>query len=160
LGRGNAKITGNDSDTVQVSGHKTIHAYDQSDADKGDKEAPVEIVTMGDQVIIRTNQDKVDISQKITADLDITVTNGASVEGRGRLGDFDIRDISGNVEVVSDNAGVRVQNVSGSFKTELRRSDIVRAVNIKGPVDVKLDLRGRAGQDLELESIEGPVTET
>ncbi|HUQ91990.1 MAG TPA: DUF4097 family beta strand repeat-containing protein [Bryobacteraceae bacterium] len=158
LGRGNAKISGIDTDMVKVSGRKTIHAFDQADADKGDKQTPLEIVSMGDHVIIRTNQDKLDSSRKATADIEITVPRGASIEGRGRFGDFDIHDIGGNVEIVSDNAGVRIQNVTGSVKAELRRSDIVRAVNVKGPVEVKLDGRGRAGQDLELESIEGPVT--
>lgn len=76
------------------------------------------------------------------------------MEGRGRYGDFDIGEITGGVEVDSDNAGVRLNNIGGSARLDLRRSDIVRAVNVKGAVDVK---SGR-GQEVELENIEGQVT--
>jgi hypothetical protein len=89
----------------------------------------------------------------LSAELEISVPKGATVEGHGRSGDFDMNDIGGNVEVASDNAGVRLQNIGGSVRLDLRRSDIVRAVNVKGP----LELKGR-GQNVELENIEGQVT--
>jgi DUF4097 and DUF4098 domain-containing protein YvlB len=76
------------------------------------------------------------------------------VETRGRYGDFDISDIAGEVKVSSDNAGVRLQNIGGEVRVDLRRSDIVRAVNVKKSVEVSV--KGR-GEDLELEGIEGPV---
>ena len=52
----------------------------------------------------------------------------------------------------SNNAGVRLQNIGGNVRIELRKSDIVRAVGVKGTVDVK----GR-GNDIELQDIEGQV---
>lgn len=153
LGRGNARITGKETDQIAVTGRKTIRAFEQADADKGDKETPLEIVSMGDQIVIRTNQDRLDNSRRATSDLEVTLPKGASFEGRGRVGDFDISELTGNVEVNSDNAGVRVQNIAGAVRLDLKRSDVARAVNIKGPVDMK----GR-GQDVELESVEGAVT--
>jgi DUF4097 and DUF4098 domain-containing protein YvlB len=48
---------------------------------------------------------------------------------------------------------VRVQNITGNVRADLKRSDIVRAVNVKGSVEIK----GR-GQDVEVESVEGLVT--
>lgn len=155
LGRGNARIVGIDTESVKVSGRKTIRAYSQSDADKGDKETPVEIVMMGDQTVIRTNQDRIDSSRRSTVDLEISVPKGASIEGRGKFGDFDINDIGGNVEINSDNAGVRVQNIGGNVKTDLGRSDVIRAVKVKGQVDLRTKSRG---QDVEIESVDGPVT--
>ncbi|MBL8176266.1 MAG: DUF4097 family beta strand repeat protein [Bryobacterales bacterium] len=153
LGRGNATIVGTDGDTIKVSGRKTVQAYNQADADRGDKETPLEIVPMGDQIVIRTNQEKIDRNRRASAELEISIPKGMNFEGRGRLGDFDVRELSGNVEINSDNAGVRLQNIGGQAKVDLRRSDIVRAVNVKGNVDI----RGR-GQDIELESIAGQVT--
>lgn len=153
LGRGNAKIVGTDTDTIKITGRKTIRAFQQSDAEKGDKETPLEVLPMGDQVIIRTNQDRLDGSRRASSDLEIAAPKGASFEGRGRYGDFDISDLAGAVEINSDNAGVRVQNLAGSLKADLRRSDVVRAVNVKGAVEIK----GR-GQDIELDNVEGPVT--
>jgi len=152
LGRGNAKITTVDSDKVVVTGRKTIQAYNQTEADTGDKQTPVEIVQMGEQIVIRTNQDRLDNSRRASADLEISVPKGANFEGRGKLGDFDVRDLLGNVEITSENAGVRLQNIGGFVKVDLRRSDIIRAVNVKG----NFDLKGR-GQDVDLDNIEGQV---
>lgn len=154
LGRGNARIVGSDTDSIKVTGRKTIRAFDQSDADKNHKSTPLEIVALGDQIMIRTNQDRIDSSTRASVDLEITLPKGAALEGKGRYGDFDITDLAGAVEINSDNGGVRVQNV-GSLKVELGRSDIVRAIKVLGPVEIKARSRG---QDVQVESASGPVT--
>jgi DUF4097 and DUF4098 domain-containing protein YvlB len=151
--RGNARITGVDSDTVKVSGHKTVRSLEQSGADHANRDSPFAITGDTNQIIIHTNQDRVSGSQRITEDMEISVPKNATIEARGRTGDFDVTDVSGNVEIVSDNAGVRLQNIGGEVKIDLRRSDIVRAVNVKGSVDLK----GR-GSDVELQDIDGQVT--
>jgi DUF4097 and DUF4098 domain-containing protein YvlB len=153
LGRGNAKIVGADTDTIQLTGHKSIRAYQQADADRADKNSPIEIVTNGDLITIRTNQERLDTSSRATADMEITVPRGASFEGRGKYGDFDVLDIDGTVAIISDNAGVRLQNLAGNARIELRRSDVIRASKIIGSIEIK----GR-GQDIDIDSAEGPVT--
>jgi len=150
--RGNARITGTDAEEVKVTGRKTIRALNQGDADKANIDTPFEIVVSGSRVTVRTNQDRAPNSSRVSSDLEITVPRGSSFEGNGRHGDFDITDLAGAVEIVSDNAGVRLQNIGGNVRIDTRRSDIVRAVNIKGSVELK----GR-GTDLELEKIEGAV---
>jgi DUF4097 and DUF4098 domain-containing protein YvlB len=57
------------------------------------------------------------------------------------------------VDVSSENAGVRLQDLDGSAKVETRKSDLIRCVNVKGAVD----LRGH-GEDVELTNITGQVT--
>ncbi len=151
--RGNARIAGADTEDVKVTGRKTVRALNQQDADRADKETPFEVVQNGSQIIIRTNQDRVSGGLRVGADLEITVPKGASFSGMGRYGDFDINDIAGPVEITSDNAGARLQNIGGNVRIDTRKSDIIRAVNIKGSVELK----GR-GTDLELQSVEGPVT--
>jgi DUF4097 and DUF4098 domain-containing protein YvlB len=151
--RGNARIIGADTEEVKVTGRKTIRSLQQSDAEKADRDTPLEVVAQGDQVIVRTNQERASDNLRLEADMEITVPRGASVQARGRYGDFEINDINGNVEVVSDNAGVRLQKIGGEVKIDLRRSDIVRAIDIKGPVEVK----GR-GDDVTIENVEGPVS--
>ncbi len=155
MGRGNARIVGKDTEQIEITGRKTIRAFEQRDADRDDKRTPLEITFAGDRTVVKTNLDRLDNSQRSTADLQIAVPKGATVECRGRYGDFDITDVAGNVSVSSDNAGVRVRDIGGSLSVDLRRSDVVRAVNVKGAVEVK----GR-GQDLELEGIEGQATVT
>ncbi|MBX9602665.1 MAG: DUF4097 family beta strand repeat-containing protein [Bryobacteraceae bacterium] len=151
--RGNARIIGADTEEIKVTGRKTIRSLQQSDAEKADRDTPLEVVAQGDQVIIRSNQERASDNLRLEADMEITVPRGASVEARGRYGDFEINDISGNVEVVSDNAGVRLQKIGGEVKIDLRRSDIVRAIDIKGP----LELKGR-GDDVTIENVENAVT--
>src|SRR5207249_8304153 len=74
------------------------------------------------------------------------------VEGRGRSGDFDISGIGGGVEISSDNSGVRLNKLGGPVKVDVRRSDIVRAIDVGGSVEVT----GR-GNDVEVENVQGTV---
>ena len=151
---GNAKVTGSkDAATVSASGHETVRSFQQNEADNANKQTPLELIQQGDQIIVRTNQDRVSDRTRVTAELEITVPLGASVEGHGRLGDFDIQGVNGSVDISSDNAGVRLENIGGDVRVDLRKSDIVRAIGVKGNVD----LRGR-GQDVELQNIGGQVT--
>jgi hypothetical protein len=57
--RGNIKVTGADTTGVTVTGHKSIRAYERSDADRANGNTPLEIVPQGDHLLIRTNQDHV-----------------------------------------------------------------------------------------------------
>jgi hypothetical protein len=151
--RGNAKITGTADMTVKASGQETVRSFQQSDADSANKQTPLELIQEGDQIIVRTNQDKVSDRVQPNADLDISVPAGSSIEAHGRYGDFDVQGINGNVNINSDNAGVRLENLGGNVQIDTRASDTIRAVDVKG----NLDLKGR-GEDVELRNISGLVT--
>ena len=152
--RGNAKISGSaDATTVKASGQETVRSFQQTDADSANKQTPLELIQQGDQIIVRTNQDKVNDRVQPTADLDITVPLGSSIEAHGRYGDFDIQSINGSVDINSDNAGVRLENIGGNVHIDTRASDTIRAVDIKG----SLELKGR-GDDVELQNVAGLVT--
>jgi hypothetical protein len=153
--RGNARIHGADVAEVTVAGRKTVRSLRQEEANEANRMTPLEVVNQGDTILVRTNQDRARVERYVTADLEITVPRGATIEVRGRYGDFDIMDIAGNVDVSSDNAGVRMHNIGGSALVDLRRSDIVRAIDVKGTVE----LRGR-GSNVEMENIGGQVTIT
>jgi DUF4097 and DUF4098 domain-containing protein YvlB len=154
--RGNARITGADVDTVKVTGHRSIRSLDQKGADIANQNMPFEINGDSSTITIHNNQDRISGNNvRVTADMEITVPRGASIEAHGRYGDFDITDIGGSVEIISDNAGVRLQNIGGDARVDLRRSDVVRAVGVKG----LFDLKGR-GQDVDLQNMEGQVTIT
>ncbi|HTC87942.1 MAG TPA: DUF4097 family beta strand repeat-containing protein [Bryobacteraceae bacterium] len=151
--RGNAKISGTSDMTVKASGQETMRSFQQADANSANKQTPLELIQQGDQIIVRTNQDKVSDRVQPTAELDISVPEGSSIEAHGRYGDFDVQNINGNVNINSDNAGVRLENLGGNVQVETRASDTIRAVNIKGTVELK----GR-GDDVELQNIAGLVT--
>ena len=151
--RGSARIVGADAAEVKVTGRRLIRGFDRGSADKGNQDAKFEIAGDANQVIVRTNQERISRNQQVSDDLEITVPKGAMIEAHGRNGDFDLNGIGGNVEITSDNAGVRLENIGGEVRLDLRRSDVVRAMNIKGP----FDLKGR-GSDVDLQNVEGQVT--
>jgi hypothetical protein len=151
--RGNAKITGTKDMTVKANGQETVRSFQQADADSANKQTPLELIQQGDQIIVRTNQDKVSDRAQPNADLDISVPEGSSIEAHGRYGDFDVQGVNGNVNINSDNAGVRLENLGGNVQIETRASDTIRAVDVKG----NLELKGR-GDDVELQNIGGLVT--
>jgi DUF4097 and DUF4098 domain-containing protein YvlB len=148
--RGNVRVTGVDANEVRVTGRKTVRALDKADADRAHQQTPFEIVMEGERLIVRTNHEKVSDNRAITSDLEVTVPRSATVEARGRYGDFDVSDIEGSVEITSDNAGVRLNRIGGNAKVETGRSDIIRAVAVKGSVDVS----GK-GTDLEIQEVQG-----
>lgn len=151
--RGDAKIVGNDGTELTVNGHKTIRAFEEHDADRADAETPVEIVMQGGTVVIRCNQDKAGSRTPVTTNLDISVPRGATVQATGQVGDFDITGISGDVDISSENAGVRLEDIDGNVKVDTRRSDLIHCGNVNGTID----LRGH-GADVELTKIAGQVT--
>lgn len=152
--RGNARITGADTDTVKVTGHRSIRSMDQHGADTANQSAPFQITGDQNTVTIQNNQDRISGNRvRVSADMEIVVPRGATIEAHGRYGDFDISDIDGNVEITSDNAGVRLQNIGGDAHIDLKRSDVVRAVGVKGLVELK-----GHGADVDVQNIDGQVT--
>jgi DUF4097 and DUF4098 domain-containing protein YvlB len=151
--RGDAKITGTQGDELTLAGHKVVRAFDDGEADRTNTQTPVDVVTNGNTIIIRCNQDKASPRTQISTNLDISVPRDASLEVTGILGDFDVSALTGSVDISSENAGVRLQDIGGAVKVDTRRSDLIRCNNIKGSVDV----RGH-GRDVELTKIAGQVT--
>jgi DUF4097 and DUF4098 domain-containing protein YvlB len=151
--KGSILVTGADVSSVKVTGRKNIRAIDRATADKANQNANLSVEKAGETVTITTRTAGIQDSVRVAIDIEVTVPRGSSVEARGQTGDFDVREINGDVSVYSDNAGVRAQNLAGRLKVETRKSDIIRASGVKGDVELK----GR-GRDIELEDIAGQVT--
>jgi DUF4097 and DUF4098 domain-containing protein YvlB len=155
--RGDAKINGVDSasgaDIVKVTGHKTIRGVNQHQADRRNETSPLDITGNTDNVVIDLHQVQTPGSARVSATLEINVPKGSSVEIHGRNGDLEINDITGSATITSDNAGVRLKNIGGDARVDLRRSDLVHMSGVKGAVAIK----GR-GSDIQLEEVGGPVS--
>ncbi|MBV9085056.1 MAG: hypothetical protein JOZ62_20450, partial [Acidobacteriaceae bacterium] len=93
---GDARIAGADASDLVVNGRKAIRAIDPGDADRVNKQTPVQVLVQGDRVLIRCNQDKAGMRTPIATNLDLSVPKDASIEANGRHGEFDISSISGN----------------------------------------------------------------
>ena len=153
MARGNVRVTGAEATGVTVNGRKSVRAMNTAAADKANGNSQVKLNKAGETITITSKPDGVGDSVRVSTDLEVSVPKGASLELRGQYGDFDISDVNGEVNVNSDNAGVRAQNLGGRLKVETRKSDIIRASGVQGDVEVK----GR-GRDIELEDIHGQVT--
>jgi DUF4097 and DUF4098 domain-containing protein YvlB len=151
--RGDAKITGNDGTELTVNGRKVIRALEPHEADRANQETPVDVAVEGNTVTIHCNQTKGGARAPVTTNLDISVPKGASIEATGTAGDFDVSSLSADVDISTENGGIRLQDVDGNVKVDTRRSDLVRCSNIRGAVT----LRGH-GSDVDLEKIAGQVT--
>ncbi len=151
--RGNLRITGTEGQDIRVTGHKSIRAFNRSDADQANQETPLEFVEQGDQILVRTNQERVSRNQRVSSDLEITVPRGVGVTASGNSGDLDVSDVDQSVELSSDRADVRVNRIGGTVRVDLRRSDLIRVIDVKGSVEVQ----GR-GTDVDLENVAGQVT--
>jgi len=152
--RGTVRVVGADVQQVRVSGRKTIRALKETDADKAQKQTPVEISAQGDQIVIRTNQDRITGDERISTDIDVTVPKTVRVEIRGRNGDLEISDVAGPVDISSDSATVRLQNIAANVRLDLGKSDLVRAGGIKG----NIEMQGGRGRDIELDTVGGEIT--
>ena len=151
--RGNIKVTGGDAQDVQVTGRKLIRSYSRADAERTNGATPVEIVLDGDALRIRTNQDRAPENQRISDDLEVAVPRRLAVEARAGTADYEIADITGDVELGSDHGDVRLARLGGNASLEIGHSDLIRATGVQG----NLELRGD-GSDIEFENISGQTT--
>jgi DUF4097 and DUF4098 domain-containing protein YvlB len=151
--RGNIKVTGGDTQTVQVTGQETVRSYARQEADRTHGLTPVEIVAEGDHLLVRTNQERAPSNQRASDDLEVAVPRGMAVEARAGTGDFEISDVAGDVDLTSDRGDVRLSNVGGSARLEIGHSELIRASAIGGGIE----LEGN-GSDIEFENVSGQVT--
>jgi hypothetical protein len=150
--RGNARVTGDATGEIRVGGTKSIRALDRRDADRMNQEASLRLEREGNRLVVRA-QPLAGEARNVTLNLEIQAPRDASIEARGGYGDFDISGLDGSVEIVSDNAGVRLSQIGGNVRVETKRSDVIRAAGVKGDVSVS----GR-GNDVELADIQGQAS--
>ena len=90
---------------------------------------------------------------RVTEDMEITVPKGATIEAHGRYGDFDVHDIDGALDITSEHAGVRLENLGGDA-----RLDLTAQRRGAGGECERLAGFERQRTDLDLENIDGQVT--
>lgn len=151
--RGNTRITGVGGGEVKVTARKTVRALDRETADRAAAAAEVLVKRNGDTVQVLHGRRDAPEGARVSVDLEITAPRGSSIEFRGKYGDLEVKDIDGEVVCDSDNAGVRLESIGGRARVDLRRSDIIRALKVKGDVEI----RGR-GRDIEVEDAAGGIS--
>lgn len=150
--KGNLSLKGEDTSDIKLTGHKSIRAFNKSDADRADQQSAVKLDRQGDLLIVRAEEPHTTRMISVTTDLDLVIPKGVSVETRGRAGDLSIEDIDGGVEISGGRGDVRLNRIGKDVKVESSRSGLVRATDIKGGVD----LQGR-GSEVQIENVKGEV---
>jgi DUF4097 and DUF4098 domain-containing protein YvlB len=151
--RGNVTVTGDDGDEYSAEGRRTVRAFNRSEADDSDRRTALKFLREGNQLIVRTDERDVPSNRRLSADMDLKVPRGVSVQARGRSGDLSVNSIGGSVDISSDRGDVRLSEIGGNAKISLKRSGLVRAVDVKGSVDVD----GK-GSDVQIQNITGEST--
>ncbi len=148
---GNVTITGDDSSTVTVTGHRIIHAFGQHAADQVNSRVQFGLVDNGSDIVLRTSALA---EASVSYDIDIRVPRRMNLANQSSVENVTAESLDGSVDISGGTGNVRLTSIGGDVRIETtRRKDLVRAVGIKG----KVDLRG-TGNDLQLEDIEGLVT--
>ncbi len=150
---GNVSLKGEDSDSVKVTGRKTIRAFNHGDADRANEQSQIRMERQGDLLIVRAEEPGNVRMLSVSTDLDITIPRGLNVEARGRSGDLTVEDINGSLDVTNGHGDVHLNNIGKDVKIEASRSQLIHAAALKG----NLDLQGRGG-DVQLENVLGQVT--
>lgn len=152
--RGNLSLKGDDSGQVQITGRQSIRAFNHNAADRAKSNNQIHLERNGEEMVIRADQlaGGPRLTQ-ISADLEIAIPKGVSVESRGRAGDLEVDDVDGGVDVSSGRGDVRLNHVGKDVRIDSTRGGDIHAADVKGGVE----LDGRGG-DVQLENIAGPVT--
>ena len=109
--RGNARITGTDASQREGDRAQDHPQHGPGRRGPGRPRDAAGADRRSGTIIIRTNQNRASGLPRVTADMEIAVPKGASIEAHGRNGDFDIHDIDGAVEITSQSAGVRLEDI-------------------------------------------------
>ena len=149
--RGSVTVSGDDSSAVTVTGHRIIHAFSQGAASQSNTQAHLELVRNGKDIVLRSTS-LAELS--LSYDIDVKVPRHMSLGTQGTVENVTAEALDGGVDISGDSGNVRLTSITGDVRVETtRRKDLVRAVGIKG----KVELRG-TGTDLQIEDVEGQVT--
>jgi len=149
---GNVRIVGDETTEVSIERRTTVRALDETEAREAHDACPIEALIQGDQITVRTNHDLYQGPSTVSSDLEITVPLEFSVSVSGRSGDFDVANVTGDVDLESNRGDARLADIGGSGRLNIRRSNLIRILNLEG----NLTLEGQ-GRNLDIERIEGLV---
>ncbi|HZS50535.1 MAG TPA: DUF4097 family beta strand repeat-containing protein [Bryobacterales bacterium] len=151
--QGTIRVSGTDSRTMRIAGRKYIRAFDRAGAEQADKASGISVRKDGGRVQVQAGQGSLSGSRHISCELEITVPRDSILRLEGRNGDIEIRDMTASVDVTGANSPVRLSNIGGNVRVEVRRSETVQAEQLGSNIEVT----GR-GRDLDLTKIAGTVT--
>jgi DUF4097 and DUF4098 domain-containing protein YvlB len=164
---GGVTVTGADVDTVQVKVVKTAYDSTQARADEEVKGIKYSIEQKGNAITLKYELPKsMNFNNKVnTVDFIVTVPAEVNLDIDGGMGEVNVADTIGNVEIRHDFGGVVVENLEGSLLVKTS-SGQVNATSIEaGNTNIELisdfgslTLKNANGGDISLDSSSGTIT--
>jgi hypothetical protein len=133
--RGDVQITGSDSDTVELTGRKSIRAMDKDNAERADHNSSFEITGDANAITLRLREGS-DFA-RLSSSLDLTVPKGASLEVKRRDGAVRISGVQGSVAVSGRAGDMDLHDVGGPVTIDVNLAGNVRLKNLAKDVRFK-----------------------
>jgi len=131
--RGDVQVTGTEAAAVNVTGRKTIRAFDQNGADRLDRDSPLEIAGDSNRVVIRMRTPGGPL-RLVSGTVEIAVPKGASIEAQGRNGNVRISNIQGAVDLSGRGEDIDLQDIGGPVSISGARYGSVQLRNVSKPL--------------------------
>jgi Putative adhesin/Domain of unknown function (DUF5668) len=148
--RGAINLNVGDGDKIKVMVRKTVHADNQSDADKYNQQTKPQLKAVEKTTTLDGNTAGAG-DHGVNADLDVYIPRKVAVVITSRHGDVSVMGRDGDIEVNSQNGEVSLQDVSGNAKLDIEKST-VRVSKLAG--DIAID--GRVNE-VNLSDVKGSV---
>jgi hypothetical protein len=148
--RGAINLNVGDGDKIKVMVRKTVHADNQSDADKYNQETKPQLKAVERTTTLDANTGGAG-DHGVSADLDVYVPRKVTVLITSKHGDVSVMGRDGDIEVNSQNGEVSLQDVNGNAKLDIEKST-VRVSKLVG--DIAID--GRVNE-VNLSDVKGAV---
>jgi hypothetical protein len=148
--RGAINLNVGDGDKIKVMVRKTVHADNQSDADKYNQQTRPQLKAVERTTTLDGNTAGAG-DHGVNTDLDVYIPRKVAVVITSRHGDVSVMGRDGDIEVNSQNGEVSLQDVSGNAKLDIEKST-VRVSKLAG--DIAID--GRVNE-VNLSDVKGSV---
>jgi len=148
--RGAINLNVGDGDKIKVMVRKTVHADNQSEADKYNQETKPQLRAVERTTTLDANTGGAG-DHGVNADLDVYVPRKVTVVITSKHGDVSVMGRDGDIEVNSQNGEVSLQDVNGNAKMDIQKST-VRVSKLVG--DIAID--GRVNE-VNLSDVKGAV---
>ncbi len=161
-GAGDVTITSGRVDNVIVKAVKTGSGLTQAEAEKDLKSIKYQTQQNGNTITLTYTVDHLNTNVVNTVDFVITVPQEATVDVEAGLGDVNVSDINGDVNIVSDFGQVTVQNIDGGLTAESKSGQVDATSINAGEKNIvlssgfgKVSLKRASGKHITLDSNSG-----
>ena len=144
---GSVTVNVSDDKKLRVDWRKKVHAENQSDADRYNKETGIAIAPAGNSIAVNASVKAGD--KGVNTDLDIYVPREMAVVITSRRGAINIDGMGGGVQINHQHGDINVSNLVGQAAFTVERSSI-HVEHVKGDVSIQ----GRANE-VDVEDIDG-----